>query len=93
MPKYAQYNNTEASIRTQLDAEPMPTVKRQRERKHVTYINSVRTSQEVTGGEGVAKDTTSKWGARNKYCCSERSQAMPASPSDSVKFKFNVKKV
>jgi hypothetical protein len=46
------------------------------------------------GGGGVAKDTTSKWGgAINKCCCSEGSQAMPASPYYSVKFKFNVKKI
>jgi hypothetical protein len=45
------------------------------------------------GGGGVAKDQQVGRGARNKYCCSEGSQAMPASPSDSVKFKFNVKNI
>jgi hypothetical protein len=52
-----------------------------------------REREKINLGGGVAKDTTSKWGARNKYCCLEGSQAMPASPSDSVKFKFNVKKI
>jgi hypothetical protein len=55
----------------------------------VFYFEKER-KKEIWGGGGSERHYQQVGGARNKYCCSEGSQAMIASPSDSVKFKFNV---